>query len=170
MLSSSALHEQLVEPGLGRLNGLLTADRMHLDPRNRWQLFTLVASHIDQNEFNAVLHAADIVGQRKEGLEGGEVELELREVQFYRLLQWAEVAVLFAEAEGEVLLETYLKRPNEEEVKLIYLFEQVAGPLERGPLLEDSVLPEENDERGRRGLAQQQGAMVRRLVHFDSVE
>lgn len=77
-------------------------------------------------------------------------------VQFDGLFEGAEVALLLAESKFEVLLQTDLHLSHQKEINLIHLFQQIANPLERIPLLEYSMLPKKQQQRGRRGLPQQQ--------------
>jgi hypothetical protein len=157
VLPASALHEQLVELGLGDFEGVREGDGVHLDARDGGQPLGLAASHVHEDEVETVLHGADVVGEGEEGVEGGEVELQVGEVEFDGLLEGAEVAVLFAEAEGEVLPETDLHGSDEEEVEPVDLLEEVADAVEGVPLLEDAVLAEEEEERGGSGLAEEEG-------------
>lgn len=89
MFPPSVLHKQLIELGLSCLDQIVSGYGVYLYAFNVGQLPGLVAPHIDQNEVQVVLHGADIVGERDEGVESWEVVLDvgLRVVQFDGLLE-----------------------------------------------------------------------------------
>jgi hypothetical protein len=61
MFPASALHELLIEFGLSSLDHIIRRYREHPHPFHLGQFFGLVASHIDQNEVQTMLHRSDII-------------------------------------------------------------------------------------------------------------
>lgn len=160
MLVPLQLHETIVEPRLNCRVRLADIDWIDMQSFYLGQLVLLVLADVDGHELDAEVHGAQVVGVVDDGLEDGKLlpHVLITDGYFECLSKRAKVAVPVAEAQLQVLPQADFSGADQENVDLIYFFEEGVDPFEVVLLPEDAGLLEEDDERGGRTSAQQQRA------------